>query len=97
MFKWLEKLFLELPVSSSGCPCCEKQRIKLEQMRQSVVNKELPESEDISQKTENIGFSQCKCQDYTVKKYGVFFQDGYGKPIEENTDKESTCCRHDKT
>lgn len=96
MFKWLAKLFLELPVSSSGCPCCEKQRIRLEKMRQSVVNGELPEPEDISQKTENIGFSQCKNQNYTVKEYGVFFQDGDGKPIKENTDAESICCRPDK-
>lgn len=88
MFQWLAKLFLELPVSSSGCPCCEKQREKLEKMRQTVVNGELPKAEDVNEKAQNVSFSHCKCQDYTVKKYGVFFQDGYGVPVDNETDKK---------
>lgn len=83
MFQWLAKLLLDTPVASSGCPCCEAKRVELETMRREIVGEKDPEACDEKRK-EDLSFNTCKCQDYLVKKYGVFFQDGYGLPVDED-------------
>lgn len=80
MFKWLIKMLLDTPVASVGCSCCEAKRAELEKMRREVTGEKEPEAEE---QKEKLSFNPCKCQTYQVKKYDVFFQDGYGLPEDD--------------
>ena len=55
MFDWLAKLMLKTPVQSSGCPCCEGKRQRLEKMRQEIERGEIDEDKELEKKTYSSG------------------------------------------